>query len=107
MPHIPDLQPLGDPRLLAVGWLAADQPYNRGPIPAAFGISLLTLLKDPWQPGASAGFHNCTLCRITGGPQGKSTLWVPGKDCVYLWCASKVRNTCGGGFHPASCRLRW
>ena len=28
-------------------------------------------------------------------------------DVLLLWCASKVRNTCGGGFHPASCRLRW
>ena len=24
-----------------------------------------------------------------------------------LWCASEARITCGGGFHPASCRLSW
>ena len=28
-------------------------------------------------------------------------------DVRFLWCASEARITCGGGFHPASCRLSW
>jgi hypothetical protein len=30
-----------------------------------------------------------------------------GCDVGFLWCASEARITCGGGFHPASCRLSW
>ena len=33
--------------------------------------------------------------------------FIMAADVCTLWCAPKARNTCGGGFHPASCRLSW
>ena len=95
MVHIPDLTPMGQPRLIAVGWLARGEPYERGPLPEAFVDKLLDLLENPWEPYATAGFHRCEFCRISGGPAqlqrgsrwislGVRNLYVPGDGKVFM-----------------------
>ena len=95
MVHIPDLTPMEHPQLVAVGWLAGGQPYERGPVSEDFVHALFDLLEDPWQPCAAAGFHRCDLCRISGGParleyRGRSislgvrNLHVPGDDKIFV-----------------------
>jgi hypothetical protein len=61
MVHIPDLAPMEHPQLIAVGWLARDEPYTRGPIDQEFADALVALLQDPWQPAVTAGIHHCEL----------------------------------------------
>jgi len=95
MGHIADLATFGDPQLLAVGWLSREHEYARGPVSDAFVKSLLSALKNPWQPAYSAGRHRCEFCRITGGPSelrhdsltismGASNLYVPGRGVVFV-----------------------
>jgi hypothetical protein len=95
MVHIPDLTSIGQPRLIAVGWLARGQSYDRGPLPEAFVAKLLDLLENPWEPYATAGFHRCDFCRISGGPAqlqsgsrsislGVRNLYVPGDGKLFV-----------------------
>lgn len=81
--------------LLAVGWLEAGIPFPKGNVSREFFRTLVRLGRDPWQPVASAGRRECSLCRFTGGPGqlrfeditmplGAANIFVPGKIAVYV-----------------------
>ena len=87
MTYLPDLEPWGDPQLLAVGWLEPSQPYETGPVPEALLGKLVELFVDPW--------HACGLCVGSKGPRsfeshgrsirmGSTNLYVPGEGVVYV-----------------------
>jgi len=91
-----DYFPLADARALrAVGWLTRGQDFVRGEVSRDFFGRLCELLVSPWQPLASSGFHECDLCRFSGGPRhlrwgdatislGAANLFVPGQGCIYV-----------------------
>jgi len=69
--------------LRAVGWLEQGRPFPTGPVDPAVYTRLVELLKDPWEPSITMGFHECDLCLYHGEP-GKRNLYVPagGFVCV-------------------------
>lgn len=82
-------------RLLAVGWLQPGRPYNKGAVPEEFFGALMKLLKDPWQPVASAGRESCGYCRFSKWVSelkyreltvsiGSNNLFVPGHNHVFV-----------------------
>jgi hypothetical protein len=95
MVHVPNLEPLGHPQLIAAGWLDTGKPFAIGRIGEPFVGALLRLMADPWQPGISPGFHRCGFCRITGGPAqlhhagrslslGVLNLYVPAEGRIFV-----------------------
>jgi hypothetical protein len=100
--YIADLAAIDDPRvtLCAVGWLEPEHRFEQGRVDESFFARLMTLLVEPWQPFAVAGFHHCGFCRFTGGPGtihyqpqrggsvsavvGASNIFVPGLDAIYM-----------------------
>ena len=44
---------------------------------------LRELLKDPWEPCVSVGWHECELCQFEG-ERGVSNLFVPGNGVIYV-----------------------
>jgi hypothetical protein len=74
------------PYVRAVGWLARDHPFPKGPVSPAFLEALRRQLRDPWQPVAAGGSHRCEFCpQSQDGPaRGASNLWVPGEEWVYV-----------------------
>lgn len=90
-----DGQAAGTRPILAIGWLEAGHPYQRGPIAAEVVTALAALLVNPWAPAYAGGFHDCAFCRISGGPKGMSfdgmdismgstNLFVPGATALYV-----------------------
>ena len=47
-----------------------------GTVPEAFYRRLTELLRDPWQPFAAAGMHQCSLCQFDGAT-GTANVFVP------------------------------
>jgi hypothetical protein len=97
--YIPDLTPIDHAQLIAVGWLSGRYNYTRGPVKDAFVQALFRALKNPWQPAANGGHHQCEFCRITGGPReleyggitisvGNANLYVPAPG--YVFCAPSL-----------------
>ncbi len=75
--------PSDDTLLFGVGWLSRDMEYATGEVARDFYYKLTELCRHPWQPVASAGFHNCDLCQYDGvGFNGQ--LYVPGQGRVYV-----------------------
>jgi len=56
-------------QILAVGWLERDCAYQRGLVQEEVVDILVKLLIDPWQPVASAGWHDCPFCCLSRGPR--------------------------------------
>lgn len=63
----------GLPGTRAVGWLAASEPYAKGPVDAEVLARLRALhsavrnpLDDPMVPAVTAGVHLCELCEAEG-----------------------------------------
>ena len=75
-----DLTPLDDSDpddgLRAVGWLERGQSFITGQVDPAVYARLVELLKNPWEPSITRGFHECDLCLYRGEP-GKRNLYVP------------------------------
>ena len=44
---------------------------------------LVELLKNPWEPSITMGFHECDLCLYHGEP-GKRNLYVPAGGVVFV-----------------------
>jgi hypothetical protein len=100
MAHYEDLAPIDyfgrwQEVLRAVGWLAADKSFPRGPSSQAFFIALIRLLQNPWHPAAVVGRHPCAICQFSGGPAeicfdsmtvriGESNLFIPFEHGVYV-----------------------
>ena len=65
MTYFPDLspyrfhtfQPELDPKLLNIGWLDRNFPYNRGPVEQHVVEKLLRLGQEPREP--NSGYHHC------------------------------------------------
>lgn len=102
-----DRQPL----LRAIGWI--DDSFVPNPIPIADGLfeKLFALLIHPWQPFASAGFHDCCLCRFTGGPKelrhhnqtiqiGNANVFIPSTDYVFVAPSSVIHYIDAHGYCP-------
>jgi hypothetical protein len=69
--------------LLAVGWLERGRPFPTGPVDPEVYARLVELLKDPWQPAISAGFHRCDLC-LYEGETGERNLFIPAGGVVFV-----------------------
>src|SRR4051812_48309126 len=69
--------------LRAVGWLERGRPFATGPVDPAVFERLVELLKHPWEPAITMGFHRCDLCQYDG-QSGKRTLYVPSVGVVYV-----------------------
>lgn len=99
--------------MLAVGWVDRRHPISRGTVKPAFVARLVELLKNPWQPAQTLGWHDCTFCRLTRGPTtfeyggakvpiGTSNLFIPGRDCVYIAPSLILHFMDAHGYVPAA-----
>ena len=81
--------------LIAVGWLEPGHSFATGKVSKEFFAQLIGLLRNPWQPVVTAGYHRCPFCRFTGGPLkidfegnsivvGTANLFIPATACVYV-----------------------
>src|SRR5262245_35516631 len=84
--------------MVAVGWLARDCSFSRGPVTAAFQHKLEALFEDPYCPVSFLGSHLCEFCApITAHPHdhsypnGSANLLVPGIDAIYA-CPSLIMH---------------
>ncbi|MCB9854969.1 MAG: hypothetical protein H6818_04720 [Phycisphaerales bacterium] len=71
-------------RIISIGWLDADHPFETGKIDRRVFDQLIELLKSPWQPFVFMGIHECSLCQFTGEAKGKSNLFVPANNRIYV-----------------------
>jgi hypothetical protein len=69
--------------LAAVGWLERGQPFPTGAVDASIYSQLKELLRNPWQPFQTLGFHSCDLC-LYEGPTGTANLFLPDGDRVLV-----------------------
>jgi hypothetical protein len=69
--------------LTAVGWLERGRPFLTGAEDASIYSQLTELLRDPWQPFNTLGFHTCDLC-LYEGPTGTTNLFVPAGDRLFV-----------------------
>jgi hypothetical protein len=69
------------PRVRAIGWLAADQPFTRGPLDVPAVAAIDRLAEDGWVHVAACGWHTCEFCRVAR--DGRNVL-VPGNDALYV-----------------------
>jgi hypothetical protein len=98
--------------LVAIGWLDLNHPYATGEVSPAFFSALVSLLENPWQPAALAGYQRCAFCRFTGGPSelrfderkiqlGNANLFVPAKNGkVYVAPALVAHYVDAHGYLP-------
>ena len=75
--------PLNCENLIAVGWLSNKTKYQKGPVENIFFKRLFEIAKDPWEPVASAGIHNCELCQFEP-PGFYRNLFVPYRGKIYV-----------------------
>lgn len=71
------------PGVRAVGWLDARHPFPTGPVSPVFVAALRRHLQHPWQPVATAGWHDCELCE-SKPVTGCANVWIPDKSAVYV-----------------------
>jgi hypothetical protein len=69
--------------LRAVGWLERGKAFSSGSVDAKVYARLVELLKEPWEPIATMGFHDCDLC-LYEGQSGKRNLFVPAGSMVFV-----------------------
>ena len=100
-----------DSRIRAVGWLAPDHTYVKGPVAPEFFAALMQLLSNPWQPFVLVGRHRCEFCKFTGGPAritmnhasaaiGTTNLFVPGGEVAYVAPSLIVHYIDAHGYAP-------
>lgn len=98
-------------RLVAIGWVESPEQCDGREVDAPLFEALVHLLLDPWQPFAMAGFHECTMCKYTGGPHslkygsmtvrlGANNLFVFGQDQVYVAPSTIVHYIDAHGYSP-------
>jgi hypothetical protein len=87
MTGIPDLAPCDyvsrETSLLAVGWLDREIGYPVGETAPAVFEKLEALCRNPWQPFAMAGNHQCDLCQFHNA-RFTGEVYVPGARCIYV-----------------------
>lgn len=69
------------PRVRAVGWLTASEPFTRGPHDPAVREHLQRLCAEGWVHVAAAGPHECELCR--DAREARNVL-VPSAEVLYV-----------------------
>jgi hypothetical protein len=74
----------GEAKLVAVGWLECGKPYSTGTIDRPVYDALAEMRKNPWQPFACAGLHECDLCRFEPEVRGSANLFVPASGTIYV-----------------------
>jgi len=67
----------------AVGWLERGRQFPTGAVDPAVYARLVELLRHPWEPAITVGFHACDLC-LYDGPPGKRNLYVPADARVFV-----------------------
>jgi hypothetical protein len=70
--------------LRAIGWLERGQPFTTGKADPSVYMKLRELFANAWQPFASAGIHECSLCQFHGEARGHANLLVPNGSLVYI-----------------------
>ena len=75
--------------LLAVGWLEPPHPFPTGELLADFAEKLESMIeaaRNHYSQYHFRGLHDCDLCGVRETPPFRSylTLWIPGKEVVYL-----------------------
>lgn len=87
MTWIPDLDPChfvsSDSAIIAVGWIGREGTYPVGETAFAVFEKLEELCREPWQPFATAGVHECESCQFNRA-RLKGELYVPGLACIYV-----------------------
>jgi hypothetical protein len=89
MAAIKDLEPcsylprLGRPTLLAIGWLERHSEFMRGSSSPEFFRKLCELCANPWEPVASAGHHQCSLCQFEP-PAFGGNVFIPHQGYIYV-----------------------
>lgn len=82
-------------KLIAVGWLDREHPYERGPMEEPVVARLCELLVDPWQPAIAMGPADCEFCRFSYGPAsfsyggstaglGVSNIFIPADGFLFV-----------------------
>ncbi|WP_425399490.1 hypothetical protein [Aeoliella sp.] len=89
MSHLSDLStctylPRTAEHILSVGWLARDVPYLTGPTPSEIYSRLVEFAKDPWQPFACCGIHECGICQFQSEARGVKNLFFPFEEKIYV-----------------------
>ena len=70
-------------KLLSIGWLSPSHEFSKGDVNGEFYDKLCELLKDPWEPVVTPGFHQCELCQFNG-PAGQSNVFIPFGGNIYV-----------------------
>ncbi|WP_425615836.1 hypothetical protein NA78x_005768 [Anatilimnocola sp. NA78] len=88
MAGFPDLSPWAylpnlPEHILAVGWLDRLMEFPRGATSPEVFERLQWLARDPWQPIAFAGSHECELCQFHG-EKGTANLYLPHQGKIYV-----------------------
>ena len=68
----------------SVGWLEAGHPYQRGPVPDEFLVSLKRHVAEAYQFALSVGVHHCSLCPEGKAQAGKLNLMIPTSRLLYV-----------------------
>jgi hypothetical protein len=106
MTWFPDLSPCDyfGPQLatslIAVGWLERDRPYETGKVATGVYEALVALVRNPWQPVASAGSHECDLCLFEGEPRCADTVFIPASGYLYVSPTLITHYINAHGYHP-------
>jgi hypothetical protein len=105
MAFYPDLSPCDyfgltlDRPLLAVGWLAAEQPFAVGdPGPDVYE-RVKRFQQGRWQPFIFLGVHQCELCRYDGCAS-HANLFIPGSSVTYAAPEAIVHYIACHGYSP-------
>lgn len=69
--------------LRAIGWLEQGRSFHTGAVDPAVYARLVELLRNPWEPAITMGFHRCDLC-LYDGESGKRNLYVPAGGFVFV-----------------------
>jgi hypothetical protein len=91
-----------DHQLIAVGWLERGDHFARGEVDARAFSRLRELLIDPFQPVASGGLHECSLCRFTPEARGTRNLFVPNGLDLFVAPELIVHYVNAHGYAPPS-----
>jgi hypothetical protein len=86
--------------LRVIAWLDAEHDYPRGKTRREVWVKLKDLLKDPWQPLITCGFHPCNLCMFESEAKGERNLFVPGDGFLYVCPELIVHYINAHGYAP-------
>jgi hypothetical protein len=109
-----DLEPcemFGGGALKAVGWLSREHEFPTGEVSTEFFVALCELLVNPWCPVATAGYHECELCRFSNSSSSTfrdyqissascTVVFVPGQGRIFVAPVSITHYIDAHGYRP-------